>query len=204
VQVTWLDLAGLALVRRDVRRDDRGFFVECYRAEHFRAHDIPARFVQLNHSRSRAGVLRGLHYQARPAQGKLVGVTRGRIWDVAVDLRPDSATFGKSFAAVLDDEAGLLLWIPPGFAHGFCVLGDEPADVLYQVDAPYEPSGEGGIRWDDPELAIAWPLGAPLVSSRDRQLPSFAEYRARPAPWPVSHPVPAEHGLDASPVAVAR
>ncbi|MBV9240478.1 MAG: dTDP-4-dehydrorhamnose 3,5-epimerase family protein, partial [Acidobacteria bacterium] len=129
------------------------------------------------------GVLRGLHYQYEPAQGKLVGVTRGRIWDVAVDVRPDSATFGESYGCELSDLNGLLLWIPTGFAHGFCVIGDESADVLYKTTAEYDPSGEGGISWNDPDLAIDWPIANPRLSDRDRELPTFAAYRANPPAW---------------------
>jgi dTDP-4-dehydrorhamnose 3,5-epimerase len=123
-------------------------------------------------------VLRGLHFQVNPAQGKLVSVIRGRVWDVAVDIRLDSPTFGKHFGAELSDENGLAMWIPPGFAHGFCVLGDEPADLLYKVDSPYTPSGERGLYWADPELAIRWPVSDPIVSVRDGQLGSFIQLRA--------------------------
>jgi dTDP-4-dehydrorhamnose 3,5-epimerase len=183
MKVTALEPKGLMLVDLVVHGDARGFFVERYQAARFREFGLPTHFVQDNHSRSAPGVLRGLHYQTRPAQGKLVGVARGRIWDVAVDLRPESATFGKNFGVELSDLAGRLLWIPPGFAHGFCVLGDEPADVLYKVDAPYNPAGEAGIYWNDPELAIPWPLKDPVVSSRDQWLASFASYKAQPARW---------------------
>ena len=107
-----------------------------------------------------------------------MGVVRGRIWDVAVDIRPDSRTCGRSVGLELSDVNGRLLWIPAGFAHGFCVVGDEPADVLYKVDAPYNPAGEAGISWADPDLAIPWPMRDPTESPRDQLLPSFAEYRA--------------------------
>jgi dTDP-4-dehydrorhamnose 3,5-epimerase len=122
--------------------------------------------------------LRGLHYQQRTPQGKLVGVIRGGVWDVAVDLRPGSPSFGRHSGVELDGEGGQLLWVPPGFAHGYCVLGPEAADVVYLTDAAYDPAGEGGIRWDDPELALPWPLHAPILSERDRNLGSFAAYRA--------------------------
>jgi dTDP-4-dehydrorhamnose 3,5-epimerase len=125
-----------------------------------------------------------VHYQHTPAQGKLVGVTHGRVWDVAVDVRPGSPTFGKMVSAELSDVNGCLLWIPAGFAHGFCVLGDGPADVLYKVDAPYNKDGEGGIAWDDPDLAVPWPIDDPLVSERDRTMQSFAAYRLQPPHWP--------------------
>jgi dTDP-4-dehydrorhamnose 3,5-epimerase len=179
VQLIPLALEGLLLIKLPVHRDARGFFLERYHAERFREQGLPTNFVQDNHSWSLPGVLRGLHYQSRPPQGKLVGVIAGRIWDVVVDLRPDSPTFGRHLGLELNGEEGLQLWVPPGFAHGFCVLGDQPADVLYKVDAPYNPDGEGGIHWADPDLAIPWPLRQPIVSARDGQLESFAEWFRR-------------------------
>ncbi len=178
-----LKLAGLQLIELPVYGDERGFFVERFQHERFAQHGLSTNFIQDNHSRSAPGVLRGLHYQYNPYQGKLVGVVRGRIWDVAVDLRPDSSTYGQHVCAELSDMNGLLLWIPPGFGHGFCVLGDEPADVIYKVDARYNPQGEGGVQWNDPDLAIPWPVKEPIVSARDERLPSFDEYRARPLDW---------------------
>ena len=178
--VTRLELPGLLLVELDVHGDDRGFFVERFNVEEFRTAGLPTNFVQDNHSRSRPGVVRGLHYQHTPTQGKLVGVTRGRIWDVVLDIRPDSPTCGHTQSTELSDMNGRLLWIPPGFAHGFCVLGDTPADLLYKVDTPYNPDGEGGILWNDPELAIAWPADDPIVSARDQTMPTFAEHRRAP------------------------
>jgi dTDP-4-dehydrorhamnose 3,5-epimerase len=183
VRLTPLPLPGLALVELTVHADDRGFFVERFRADRLAAHGLPAAPAQENHSRSWPGVLRGLHYQADPPQGKLVGVVRGRVWEVAVDLRPASPTFGRHVGLELRDTAGRLVWVPAGFAHGFCVLGDEPADVVYQVDAEYNPHGEGGIAWDDPDLAIAWPVRHPHLSARDRALPSFAQFRRQPVRW---------------------
>jgi dTDP-4-dehydrorhamnose 3,5-epimerase len=174
---------GLILIEVSIRGDERGFFAERFKRSAFRELGLPYDFRQDNHSRSAPGVLRGLHYQADPPQGKLVGVTRGRIWDVAVDIRPHSPTFGRSHHLELSDMNGRLLWIPPGFAHGFCVVGDEPADVYYKVDEVYNPATEGGIIWSDAELAIPWPLSAPVVSVRDNALPGFAEYRARPVAW---------------------
>ena len=184
MKVTRLEIEDVLLVELVVHGDARGFFVERFQAERFRDNGLPTTFVQDNHSRSTPGVLRGLHYQHTPAQGKLVGVTRGRIWDVAVDVRPGSPTFGQHVSAELSDMNGRLLWVPPGFAHGYCVLGDEPADLLYKVDALYNPAGEGGISWDDPELAVPWPIADPLVSERDRTMPSFAVYRENPPSWP--------------------
>jgi dTDP-4-dehydrorhamnose 3,5-epimerase len=178
-----LPFEGLKLIELVVHGDARGFFVERFRVDVFREHGLPTDFAQENHSRSAPGVLRGLHYQVDPAQGKLIGVVRGRIWDVVVDIRTDSPTFGRSYGVEIDDVNGLLLWVPAGFAHGFCVLGDEPADVLYKVDGLYNPATEGGIRYDDPELAIEWPLTRPTVSARDISLPSFREYRTSPVDW---------------------
>ncbi|MGE3267870.1 MAG: dTDP-4-dehydrorhamnose 3,5-epimerase [Chloroflexota bacterium] len=188
MKVTRLDIDGLLLVELTVYGDARGFFVERFQAERFRENGLPTTFAQDNHSRSGPGVLRGLHFQHTPAQGKLVGVMRGRIWDVAVDIRTGSPTFGQSYGVELSDLNGTLLWIPPGFAHGFCVLGDEPADVLYKVDALYNPQGEAGIAWDDPELAVPWPVSEPLVSQRDKTLQSFAAYREHPVAWSAAIP----------------
>lgn len=178
-----LHLAGLEIVRRPIFSDDRGFFVERFKRSEFAEAGIPIDFVQDNHSRSAAGVLRGIHYQYSPAQGKLVGVTRGRIWDVAVDLRIESPTFGRSYGVELSDINGKLLWIPPGFGHGFVVLGDEPADILYKTTAEYCPETEGGIIWDDPELAIEWPVAEPQLSKRDSELPTFPDYCKDPPKW---------------------
>ena len=177
MKVTRLELDGLLLIEIDVHGDERGFFVERFNIDRFRAQGLPADFVQDNHSRSRPGVVRGLHYQHTPAQGKLVGVTRGRIFDVVLDIRPDSPTYGQTESGELSDINGRLLWVPSGFAHGFCVLGDTPADLLYKVDVPYNPDGEGGILWNDPDLAIAWPVQDPIVSARDQTMPTFAEHR---------------------------
>jgi len=165
-----------------VHRDTRGFFTERWRAN---VPGLPERWVQDNHSRSQRGTLRGLHYQLPPyAQGKLVGVVRGRILDVAVDVRRGSPTYGQHVSAVLDDESQHQLWVPPGFAHGFLVLSDV-ADVLYKVDAPYDRASERGVRWDDPALGIDWSAGeqdsplaggaAPLVSAKDAVLPLLAD-----------------------------
>ena len=183
MKATRLKLDGLILIELKIRGDERGFFAERFKRSAFSELGLPWDFRQDNHSRSAPGVLRGLHYQADPPQGKLVGVTRGRVWDVAVDIRPHSPTFGRSHHLELSDMNGRVLWIPPGFAHGFCVVGDEPADVYYKVDVDYNPATEGGILWSDPELAIPWPVSDPVISARDCALPGFAEYRARPVSW---------------------
>jgi dTDP-4-dehydrorhamnose 3,5-epimerase len=173
ISVTPLSLEGLLLIELKIWRDERGFFVERFQTATFEPLGLPTAFVQDNHSRPLPGVLRGLHYQA--GQGKLVGAIRGRVWDVAVDIRPTSKTCGQYAACELSDANGRLLWIPKGFAHGFCVLGDEPADILYKVDAPYDPAAESGIHWADRDLSIPWPVENPAVSARDEQLPSFAQ-----------------------------
>lgn len=174
-------LDGLLLIELKVLGDSRGFFVERFHAGKFAELGLPSHFVQDNHSRSAPRVLRGLHYQNDPAQGKLVGVIRGRVWDVAVDIRKNSPTFGRYYGVELSGDNGMLFWIPPGFAHGFCVLGDEPADMLYKVTAPYNAQGEGGIRFDDPRIGVRWPVTDPIISARDTALMSLDEYAASPA-----------------------
>ncbi len=176
-------LPGLKVIQLAVHGDHRGFFVERYHQQKLADIGIDEAFVQDNHSRSAPGILRGLHYQYDPPQGKLVGVTRGCVWDVAVDIRPDSPTFGQYHGVELTGENGVLFWIPAGFAHGFCVLGDEPVDMLYKCSGLYRQAGEGGIRYDDPELAIDWPLRDATISSRDEGLASFAEYKAHTPDW---------------------
>ena len=153
--------------------DDRGFFAETYKASDFLAHGIPP-FVQDNLSRSQRGVLRGLHYQKDPAaQGKLVAAIRGEIFDVAVDLRRGSPTYGKWVGAVLSEQNHRLFWVPPGFAHGFCVTS-ESADVLYKVTSEYSPAHDRGIRWNDPEIGVNWPTDVPAVSAKDADAPLLA------------------------------
>ncbi|MBI3631002.1 MAG: dTDP-4-dehydrorhamnose 3,5-epimerase [Candidatus Sungbacteria bacterium] len=176
-------IEGLKVVKLNVMGDARGFFVERYHARRFADAGLPTLFVQDNHSRSAPGILRGLHYQYAPGQGKLVGVVRGRVMDVAVDIRPNSPTFGKHHAVELTGENGLLFWIPAGFAHGFCVLGDEPADVFYKVTAVYNAKGEGGIAYNDPEFGINWPIENPIISDRDKKQSSFAAYKQSPPEW---------------------
>lgn len=188
MKFTRLEIEGLVLIELKLFGDSRGFFVERFHEARFAEVGLPTHFAQDNHSRSAPGVLRGLHYQHTPAQGKLVGTIRGRIWDVAVDVRANSKTYGQSFGVELSDMNGKILWIPPGFAHGFCVLGTESADVLYKVTNPYNPPGEGGIKWDDADLAVPWPLkdlpgGVPTISRRDEQGMPFAEYRKNPVQW---------------------
>lgn len=169
-----LPLAGLVLVKPRVFRDDRGFFVETFRAAPARAAGIDVTFVQDNHSRSGHGTLRGLHFQTAPGQAKLVRCARGRIFDVAVDIRRDSPTFGRWHGEVLDDEQHHQLYVPVGFAHGFCVLSDV-ADVVYKVSSVYDAATESGFHYADPAVGVAWPVAAPLVSARDRDARPMAE-----------------------------
>jgi dTDP-4-dehydrorhamnose 3,5-epimerase len=151
--------------------DERGFFMETYRRTEFTAAGIGDIFVQCNHSKSTRGILRGLHYQNPPkAQGKLIRVLSGAIYDVAVDIRKGSPTFGKWTAASLSAESKKMLYIPSGFAHGFCVTSDE-GEVLYMTSEEYAPECEAGIIWNDPEVAIAWPITEPVLSERDRKWP---------------------------------
>ncbi len=183
MNITDGDIKGLKVVELVLHGDARGFFVERYSEVKFADAGLPTQWSQDNHSRSAPGVLRGLHWQHNPSQGKLVGVTRGKVWDVAVDIRPDSLTFGQWQGVELSDTNGRLFWIPKGFAHGFCVLGDEPADMLYKVTGLYNASGEGGIMYNDPELAVDWPLKNPQISARDKGLISFAQYKENPIQW---------------------
>ncbi len=172
---------GLVLVAPTVHGDDRGFLVETYSARDWAATGIDAEFVQDNHSRSAAGTLRGLHFQTDPGQAKLVRCLRGRIWDVAVDLRRDSPTFGEWEGHELDDETHRQLFIPVGFAHGFCALS-EVADVHYRISSYYDPATEAGLAWDDPDVGVDWPLADPQVSERDATAPKLAEIRDT-LPW---------------------
>jgi dTDP-4-dehydrorhamnose 3,5-epimerase len=173
-------ISDLKIIELDIFRDSRGFFVERFNEKAFAALDLQAQFVQDNFSYSAPNVIRGLHYQTNPNQAKLVGCVRGRIWDVAVDIRKDSPTFGQHFGIELSGENGKLLYVPAGFAHGFCVLGDEPVDVAYKVDNHYSPTGDGGIAFDDAELNIDWPIRNPIVSDKDKKLQSFASYKTNP------------------------
>jgi dTDP-4-dehydrorhamnose 3,5-epimerase len=168
-------LEGLVLLEPTVHGDARGFFVETFRADVAAAHGIPLEFVQDNHSRSRRGTLRGIHFQTHPGQGKLVRVARGRVLDVVVDLRRGSPTFGEWEAVELDDETQLQLWIPVGFGHGFCVLS-EVADFVYKCTNYYDPATEAGIRFDDPAVGIEWPDEVELLySQRDAEAPLLSE-----------------------------
>lgn len=160
-------LPGVVLLEPQVHGDARGFFVESYRQSQLADAGLPAVFVQENHSRSAKGVLRGLHYQLEQPQGKLVRVTRGEVYDVAVDVRRGSPHFGQWFGVTLDDRSLRQLYIPEGFAHGFVVLSDE-ADFVYKCTDYYHPESEQGIAWDDPAIGIEWPLSDVVLSAKDQ------------------------------------
>lgn len=162
------------LIEPAVFKDARGFFLESFHAEKFRAAGLPVNFMQDNHSRSSAGVLRGLHYQLRHPQGKLVRVVTGSVYDVAVDIRRGSPRFGQWVGMEISADNHRQLYVPPGFAHGFCVLS-ETVDFLYKCTDVYTPGDEYGIAWDDPALAIDWPKKDYLLSGKDSELPRLSE-----------------------------
>ena len=172
-------LPGVVLIEPAVFADDRGFFMETYHAGRFAEAGIDAAFVQDNHSRSARGVLRGLHYQEPNPQGKLVRCTRGSLFDVAVDIRTGSPTFAKWYGTELSESNRRMLWVPPGFAHGFCALSDE-ADLVYKCTALYDGKADRSILWNDPDIAIAWPISSPLLSPKDAAAP----------PLRAAHPLP--------------
>jgi dTDP-4-dehydrorhamnose 3,5-epimerase len=174
-------IEGLVLVEPAVHRDDRGFFTETFRAQDFQQLGVDVEFVQENHSRSVRGTVRALHFQLQPGQAKLVRAVRGAVYDVAVDLRRDSPTFGQYEAFELSDENCHELFVPVGFAHGFCVTSDV-ADFTYRVSSYYDGEQERGIAWDDPEIGIEWPVADPVVSERDRSNPRLDEI-ADQLPW---------------------
>ncbi|MBA2513135.1 MAG: dTDP-4-dehydrorhamnose 3,5-epimerase [Solirubrobacterales bacterium] len=170
------EIGDVVLLEHDVHGDERGFLVETFRESALPELGINTRFVQDNHSRSVGPVLRGIHMQR--GQAKLVRCPSGRIWDVAVDLRPDSPTYKRWEGHELDGENHRQLFIPPGFGHGFCVLPhdeNDSADVIYRLSTYYDPDLESGVAWDDPELAIEWPIENPVLSERDKSAPSLAE-----------------------------
>ncbi len=168
-------LPGVVLVTPKLYHDPRGFFFESFKKSEFVENGLEGNYVQENYSYSKGNVIRGLHFQRHPAaQTKLVRVVNGAIWDVVVDVRPGSASFGKWHAETLTDENCHQLYVPDGFAHGFRVLSDS-ATVLYRTNAEYAPKLEGGIAWNDPSLAISWDLADPIISERDTSLPSLSE-----------------------------
>ncbi|ODC04831.1 dTDP-4-dehydrorhamnose 3,5-epimerase [Terasakiispira papahanaumokuakeensis] len=166
-------LAGVKIIEPQVFGDSRGFFKETFSAERYRQEagiDLP--FVQDNHSRSTQGVLRGLHFQQQRPQGKLVSVTRGAVYDVAVDINPNSPTCGQYVGVELSDDNHRQLWIPPGYAHGFCVLSDV-VDFVYKCTDYYHPEDEGGLAWNCPDVAIPWPIQQPRLSEKDQVYPDL-------------------------------
>lgn len=181
MKVTETSLSGALVIEPRVFGDSRGFFYESYNENAFREAGIDRRFVQSNVSRSSRGVLRGLHYQCPQPQGKLVSVLEGEVYDVAVDIRVGSPTFGRWAAVMLTAENHKHFWIPEGFAHGFCVVS-EHATFSYQCTDFYAPAADGGIRWDDPALAIDWPVSDPILSDKDRKAPLLADVPATRLP----------------------
>jgi len=170
-----LEIDGVVLIKPKVFEDNRGFFLESYKKSDFENFGIKDVFVQDNHSKSVKSVIRGLHFQKHPyEQSKLVRCISGKIFDVAVDLRKNSPTYKKWVGIELSDENNFILYIPKGFAHGFCVLSDE-AHVVYKCDCEYMPFYDAGIRWDDPDINIKWPITDPLVSDKDKNLPYLRE-----------------------------
>jgi dTDP-4-dehydrorhamnose 3,5-epimerase len=174
MKVSETSLPGVLVIEPRVFGDARGFFYESYNEKTFRDAGIDRRFVQSNVSRSARGVLRGLHYQWPNPQGKLVNVLEGEVYDVAVDIRRGSPTFGQWAAAILTADNHRHFWIPEGFAHGFCVISDY-ATFSYQCTALYEASADAGIRWDDPAIGIDWPVSEPLLSDKDGKTPLLAD-----------------------------
>jgi dTDP-4-dehydrorhamnose 3,5-epimerase len=167
-------LPGVLLVEPKVFGDSRGFFVELFHARRYAEGGIPGPFVQDNYSRSVKGTLRGLHFQEPQAQGKLVQVIAGAVYDVAVDIRQGSPSFGRWFATELDADGARQLYVPPGFAHGFCVLTDT-ADFMYKCTATYAPEHERGVAWNDPDIGIPWPVERPMLSAKDAAAPRLKD-----------------------------
>ena len=178
MQVEKTELPGVLIIKPRVFGDDRGFFMETYNKATFSQHSLPDTFVQDNHSRSARGGLRGLHYQYPQWQGKLVRCVRGEIFDVAVDIRRDSPNFGKWHGEMLSEENKRQLYIPPGFAHGFCVTSDI-AEVTYKCTTVYKPSDDAGVRWNDPDIAVEWPIADGKVSDKDANAPFLKDLDIR-------------------------
>lgn len=174
-----LAIPGVLLLEHEVFQDERGFFMEVYKRDLFAELGMPAMFAQLNHSRSARGVIRGLHFQWNAPMGKVMRVTEGKAFLVAVDIRHDSPTLGKWVGEECSAENKRQLWAPPGFARGFCATSDF-AQIEYLCTAVYNAAGESGIRWDDPDLGIDWPVSDPVLSQKDRKAQSFRDWLARP------------------------
>jgi dTDP-4-dehydrorhamnose 3,5-epimerase len=175
MKVTASPLAGLMVIEPRCFQDERGFFLETYQEKRYHEAGITDTFVQDNQSRSTKGVLRGMHFQVKRPQAQIVTVMRGRIFDVGVDVRPHSPTFGKWYGAELSDAAGpRQIYLAPGFAHGFCVLSDW-ADLHYKVSRNYDASDEGGLLWNDPDVGIQWPIDKPTIAARDAAYPRLKD-----------------------------
>jgi dTDP-4-dehydrorhamnose 3,5-epimerase len=174
VKVIETQLPGVLIIEPKAFGDHRGFFLETFQVERYREHGIDLPFVQDNHSRSARGVLRGLHFQRTRPQGKLVSVSRGAVYDVAVDIDPQSATCGQFVGVELNDENHRQLWVPPGYAHGFCVIS-EVADFQYKCTDYYQPEDEGGLLWSDPDVGIPWPVAEPQLSAKDQLNPRLRD-----------------------------
>jgi dTDP-4-dehydrorhamnose 3,5-epimerase len=175
------EIPDLVLLEATAHGDERGFLLESFREDLWAEHGVAGPFVQENHSRSAKGILRGLHFQTSPGQAKLVRCVRGAIWDVAVDMRRDSPTYKRWEGIELSDENHRQLFVPVGFGHGFCVLSDL-ADVAYKLTSVYDPETEAGIRWDDPDVGVEWPVKDPQLSERDETAPLLSEV-ASTFPW---------------------
>ena len=174
INIKETNLEGVYIINSELFSDQRGFFLETYQKNKFFDLGIDYEFVQDNHSRSKKNVLRGLHYQIEKPQGKLVRCTKGKVFDVVVDIKKNSKTFGEYFSIVLDDVSLTQLWIPPGYAHGFCVLSD-CADFQYKCTQFYFPELERGIIWNDKDIQIDWPIHNPLISEKDLQFTGISE-----------------------------
>jgi len=174
MKVTETKLAGVLIIEPKVFGDSRGFFKETFQAERYREAGIEYTFVQDNYSRSQKGVLRGLHFQITKPQGKLVSCPKGAVFDVAVDIDPESTTYGQYVGVELTEENHKQLWVPPGYAHGFCVLS-ETADFQYKCTDYYCPDDEVGFIWNDTDVAIEWPIDEPLLSDKDAKLPALKQ-----------------------------
>lgn len=186
MRVEETSFAGLLLIEPRCFRDERGFFLESFQIGRYHENGITENFVQDNHSRSRRNVLRGLHFQVKHPQAQIVTVIRGRIFDVAVDLRPKSASFGRWYGVELSDEGPRQLYMAPGFGHGFCVLS-EYADLHYKASRVYDQDDEGGVVWNDKDIGIRWPIEKPIVSARDSAYPALCEIEATRLPHLVNY-----------------
>lgn len=179
MKIRHLDVEGLLLIEPDVFADNRGYFIELFNEKIFSGYNLPDKFCQDNLSVNKKNVIRGLHFQENPfAQGKLVRVIKGAVLDVAVDLREDSPSFGKHFSVLLSESNNHMLWIPPGFAHGFAAIEDQTV-FHYKCTAYYNKSAESGICYNDADLAINWNISNPIVSEKDKELITFADYKKR-------------------------